>query len=141
MFTAEEHITMANNNANVTTIDLKSQLITTQNKNAILPFTGFKKRNSPFLNGGLKHFNLDVSSKQLLDRYGNKYRLENGHVYKNDVVIKDYTDAFIKVKELEMPTAEQLGLNNNILYITPLSKPVSDEMIYFYLAIKKITKQ
>ena len=64
MYTAEEHITMANNNANVTTIDLKSQLITTQNKNAILPFTGFKKRNSPFLNGGLKHFNLDVSSKQ-----------------------------------------------------------------------------
>ena len=122
---------MANNNANVTTIDLKSQLITTQNKNAILPFTGFKKRNSPFLNGGLKHFNLDVSSKQLLDRYGNKYRLENGHVYKNDVVIKDYTDAFIKVKELEMPTAEQLGLNENILYITPLSKPVT-EMIYFY---------
>jgi hypothetical protein len=123
---------MANNNASVISIDLKSQLITTQNKNAILPFNGFKKRNSPFLNGGLKHFNLEVSNKQLLDRYGNKYRIENGHVYKNDVVIKDYTDAFIKVKELEMPTTEQLGLSENILYITPLSKPVSDEMIYFY---------
>lgn len=110
---------MANNNASVTSIDLKSQLITTQNKNAILPFNGFKKRNSPFLNGGLKHFNLDVSSKQLLDRYGNKYRLESGHVYKNDTIIKDCSGTFIKIEEEELPTAEQLGLNENILYITP----------------------
>lgn len=124
---------MANNNASVTSIDLKSQLITTQNKNAILPFNGFKKRNSPFLNGGLKHFNLDVSNKQLLDRYGNKYRLENGHVYKNDTVIKDCTDTFIKIEEEELPTAEQLGLNENILYITPYHRSSGTANDYFFV--------
>lgn len=124
---------MANNNASVTSIDLKSQLITTQNKNAILPFNGFKKRNSPFLNGGLKHFNLDVSNKQLLDRYGNKYRLENGHVYKNDTVIKDCTDTFIKIEEEELPTAEQLGLNENILYITPYHRSSGTVLDWYFV--------
>ena len=110
---------MANNNANVTTIDLKSQLITTQNKNAILPFNGFKKRNSPFLNGGLKHFNLDVGAKQLLDKNGNSYRYENGTVYRNNVAIKTCQNTFIKVEEIKLPVASQLSLNQNILYITP----------------------
>lgn len=124
---------MANNNASVTSIDLKSQLITTQNKNAILPFNGFKKRNSPFLNGGLKHFNLDVSNKQLLDRYGNKYRLENGHVYKNDTVIKDCSGTFIKIEEEDLPTAEQLGLNENILYITPYHRNSGSAKDYYFV--------
>lgn len=124
---------MANNNASVTTIDLKSQLITTQNKNAILPFNGFKKRNSPFLNGGLKHFNLDVSNKQLLDRYGNKYKLENGHVYKNNTVIKDCSGTFIKIEEEDLPTAEQLGLNENILYITPYHRNSGSAKDYYFV--------
>ena len=65
---------MANASAIQNVIDLKSELITSKNKNKITPFIGFKKRNSPYLNDSLKALtenkNVEAST---FDNEGNAY--------------------------------------------------------------------
>lgn len=65
---------MANASAIQNVIDLKSELITSKNKNTITPFIGFKKRNSPYLNDSLKALtenkNVEAST---FDNEGNAY--------------------------------------------------------------------
>ena len=112
---------MANQTAKIFNIDFKSPLITTQNKNQIMQFNGFTKRNNPFLNGGLKKFNVTPALKQLSDKDGNIYSFNNGNVYKNNSLIKQASDTFIKIDEVEIPGRTELGLSENILYATPYS--------------------
>ena len=83
MYTTEVIITMANQSAKVFNIDLKSELLTTLNKNDIKQFTGFNQRNCPILNDGLKHF-LRKQSVSIIDNNGNSYEFKNNALYKNN---------------------------------------------------------
>lgn len=107
---------MANQSAKVFNIDLKSELLTTLNKNDIKQFTGFNQRNSPILNDGLKHF-LRKQSSSIRDNNGNIYELKNNALYKNNEFVKNVAAnlPFVKIEEVPM-TNEGLS---NVSYTVP----------------------
>ena len=107
---------MANQSAKVFNIDLKSELLTTLNKNDIKQFQGFNQRNSPILNDGLKHF-LKNQSSSIRDNNGNIYELKNNALYKNNEFVKNVAAnlPFVKIEEVPM-TNEGLS---NVSYTVP----------------------
>ena len=107
---------MANQSAKVFNIDLKSELLTTLNKNNIKQFQGFNQRNSPILNDGLKHF-LKKQSVSIIDNNGNSYELKNNALYKNNKFVKNVAAnlPFVKIEEVPM-TNEGLS---NVSYTVP----------------------
>lgn len=107
---------MANQSAKVFNIDLKSELLTTLNKNDIKQFTGFNQRNSPILNDGLKHF-MKNTSASIIDQQGRKYELKNDGLYQDNIKIKNIASnlPFVKVDNFTLTNEGR----NNVIYTIP----------------------
>ena len=107
---------MANQNSKVFNIDLKGELITTQNKNVIKQFTGFKERNCLVANNSLKRFKKSYTSN-IYDDNGNYYSLENNQFKINGVVEKTVAtgSSFIEKKDIDFSYEN----NINVLWGVP----------------------
>lgn len=107
---------MANQSAKVFNIDLKSELLTTLNKNDIKQFTGFNQRNCLYANDGLKRFKKNYTSN-IYDDKGNYYSLENDQFKINGITVKNVAagDPFLKKENIDF-TYES---NSNILWGIP----------------------
>ena len=94
---------MANQSAKVFNIDLKSELLTTLNKNDIKQFTGFNQRNCLYANDGLKRFKVS-STPYIYDDKGNYYSLENDQFKINGIANKTVAtnSPFINKKEISL---------------------------------------
>lgn len=136
---------MANASAIQNVIDLKSELITSKNKNTITPFIGFKKRNSPYLNDSLKALteNKNVEAS-IFDNEGNAYvwREETGEFLINGEV-KGVVDKQHPVEEDITPVylANDPSIlnywyagNDSWVYLKVLYLPTSSQ---FYVHLKK----
>ena len=126
MYTAEVHISMANQNSKVFNIDLKGELITTQNKNIIKQFTGFKERNCLVANNSLKGFKKN-NTPFIYDDNGNYYSLENNQFKINGVVEKTVATNSPFIVKTEIPvTYENL---NNVIWAVPYASGTKEYKI------------
>lgn len=91
---------MANSNASQIQINLQDNLNLNTNKSEISNFAGFRKRNSPFFNGGISPLFKAEKEGTVIDKKGNVYKCVNGNFYKNDVLIASGIEQqeFIKTK-------------------------------------------
>lgn len=126
MYTAEVHISMANQNSKVFNIDLKGELITTQNKNVIKQFNGFKERNCLVANNSLKGFKKN-NTPFIYDDNGNYYSLENDQFKINGVVEKTVATGSPFITKTEVPvTYENL---NNVIWAVPYASGTKEYKI------------
>lgn len=117
---------MANQNSKVFNIDLKGELITTQNKNVIKQFTGFKERNCLVANNSLKGFKKN-NTPFIYDDNGNYYSLENNQFKINGVVEKTVaTNSPFIVKTGVPVTYENL---NNVIWAVPYASGTKEYKI------------
>ena len=117
---------MANQNSKVFNIDLKGELITTQNKNVIKQFTGFKERNCLVANNSLKGFRKN-NTPFIYDDNGNYYSLENDQFKINGVVEKTVATNSPFIVKTEVPvTYENL---NNVIWAVPYASGTKEYKI------------
>lgn len=117
---------MANQNSKVFNIDLKGELITTQNKNVIKQFTGFKERNCLVANNSLKSFKKN-NTPFIYDDNGNYYSLENNQFKINGVVEKTVATGSPFIVKTEVPvTYENL---NNVIWAVPYASGTKEYKI------------
>ncbi len=117
---------MANQNSKVFNIDLKGELITTQNKNIIKQFTGFKERNCLVANNSLKSFKKN-NTPFIYDDNGNYYSLENDKFKINGVVEKTVATNSPFIVKTEIPvTYENL---NNVIWAVPYASGTKEYKI------------
>lgn len=89
---------MANQSGNQTRINLTDGLILNKNKCAVTQFSGFKKRNSPYYNGGVAPMYETEKTGEVIDKDGNVYTVnvntDTGvtNLYKNGELLSCLND-------------------------------------------------
>ena len=107
---------MANSKSVIREIDLKNVTLNlNKNKSIISDFTGFNKNTGVWFNGVLSNLycNNDKADGDVITIDNDVYKIIDNCLYKNDVLVKDYTNIY-KVK------TEILGnINDNVICYTP----------------------
>ena len=108
---------MANSKSVIRDIDLKNVTLNlNKNKSIISDFVGFNKNTGVWYNGVLSNLycNNDKAADDIITIDNDVYKIIDNALYKNDVLVKDYTN-INKVK------TEILGnINDNVLAYTPV---------------------
>lgn len=107
---------MANSKSVIREIDLKNVTLNlNKNKSIISDFNGFNKNTGVWYNGVLSNLycNNDKAADDIITIDNDVYKIIDNSLYKNDVLVKDYTNIH-KVK------TEILGnINDNVIAYTP----------------------
>ncbi len=108
---------MANSKSVIRDIDLQNVTINlNKNKSIISDFNGFNKNTGVWFNGVLSNLycNSDKAADDIITVDNDVYKIIDGALYKNDVLVKDYTN-------INKVRTEILGnIDDNVLAYTPV---------------------